>query len=318
MGELLLGEAVHFVELILLQLRRLLPYWLAGILVGSIVSVFLSPLISAAAAAITGPAARVGRGRPAAVPACAVAAVLGAASPVCMYGTVPLIASLGRRGVPQHVLASFMISSILINPNLFVFSLALGAPLAFLRLGACVVAGIIAGLALKLFMKEGMLFKFNGFEEPGDRAAAPGDRAAAPGARALAASLGRGLTKTAPYFLGGLALTALVDRYFPRQLAEAAFGQATGLGPLVAASIGVPVYMCGGGTIPLLKAWLDSGMSTGSALAFCISGPATKLTNLGAVKIILGARNFVLYLVYTISFAVLSGLAIDAIVGITR
>ena len=210
-----------------------------------------------------------------------------------------------------------MITSILINPNLFVFSLAQGAPLAMLRLGACIAAGILAGLALRLFMKEGRLFDFRGFEEPQPRAARPsaggGDSAAKPGARELAASLGRGLMKTAPYFLGGLTLTALVDRYLPRELAETAFGSRTGLGPVVAASIGVPVYMCGGGTIPLLKAWLDSGMSTGSALAFCISGPATKLTNLGAVKIILGARNFLLYLAFTIAFAVLSGLAIDAI-----
>lgn len=140
MGELAFGEAIHFAELFLLQIQRLLPYWLAGLLVGSIVSVFLSPLISAAAS-------RIGRGRLAALPACAIAAVLGAASPVCMYGTVPLIASLGRRGVPQHVLAAFMITSILINPNLFVFSLAQGAPLAMLRLGACIAAGILAGLA---------------------------------------------------------------------------------------------------------------------------------------------------------------------------
>ncbi len=104
-----------------------------------------------------------------------------------MYGTVPLIASLGRRGVPQHVLAAFMITSILINPNLFVFSLAQGAPLAMLRLGACIAAGILAGLALRLFMKEGRLFDFRGFEEPQPRAK--------PGPRELAASLGRGLMK---------------------------------------------------------------------------------------------------------------------------
>lgn len=46
----------------------------------------------------------------------------------------------------------------------------------------------------------------------------------------------------------------------------------------------------------LLKAWLYGGMSMGLAAAFMITGPATKITNLGAVKIVLGVRRFLLYL----------------------
>jgi uncharacterized membrane protein YraQ (UPF0718 family) len=79
----------------------------------------------------------------------------------------------------------------------------------------------------------------------------------------------------------------------------------------MAATVGVPLYVCGGGTIPLLMAWLDSGMSMGAAAAFMITGPATKITNLGAVKIVLGIRNYILYLLFVILSALLSGLAID-------
>jgi uncharacterized membrane protein YraQ (UPF0718 family) len=66
-----------------------------------------------------------------------------------------------------------------------------------------------------------------------------------------------------------------------------------GFGLLMAATIGVPLYMCGGGTIPLLMGWMQNGMSMGSATAFMISGPATKITNLGAVKIVLGLKDFI-------------------------
>jgi uncharacterized membrane protein YraQ (UPF0718 family) len=82
----------------------------------------------------------------------------------------------------------------------------------------------------------------------------------------------------------------------------------------MAATIGVPLYVCGGGTIPLLRAWMDTGMSMGSAAAFMITGPATKITNLGAVKIVLGLKNFILYLFFTILFALLSGLLIDYLI----
>jgi uncharacterized membrane protein YraQ (UPF0718 family) len=53
----------------------------------------------------------------------------------------------------------------------------------------------------------------------------------------------------------------------------------------------------------------------GSATAFMITGPATKITNLGAVKIILGMKNFILYIIFTILFALLSGFVVDYILN---
>lgn len=81
------------------------------------------------------------------------------------------------------------------------------------------------------------------------------------------------------------------------------FGAHRGFGVLLAATIGVPLYACGGGTIPLLQEWLVSGMSMGSAAAFMVTGPATKITNLGALKIVLGIKNFAIYIVYAIDLA---------------
>lgn len=82
----------------------------------------------------------------------------------------------------------------------------------------------------------------------------------------------------------------------------------------MAATIGVPFYACGGGTIPLLQQWLWEGMSMGSAAAFMITGPATKINNLGAVEIIRGRKNFVLYLVFVMLFAMITGAIVNAAV----
>lgn len=83
----------------------------------------------------------------------------------------------------------------------------------------------------------------------------------------------------------------------------------------MAATIGVPLYACGGGTIPILQEWLWSGMSMGSAAAFMITGPATKITNLGALKIVLGIKRFMLYIVFVMVFAFLAGMAVNLIVS---
>ena len=89
------------------------------------------------------------------------------------------------------------------------------------------------------------------------------------------------------------------------------FGGDQAWGVLMAATVGVPLYACGGGTIPLLRERLWEGMSIGSAAAFMLTGPATKITNLGALKIVLGVRRFLLYWLFVIVFALLTGLAVN-------
>ncbi|MBR4182718.1 MAG: permease, partial [Lachnospiraceae bacterium] len=88
-------------------------------------------------------------------------------------------------------------------------------------------------------------------------------------------------------------------------------------GVLMASTIGVPLYVCGGGTIPILKSWLAGGMSLGSATAFMITGPATKITNLGALKTVLGIKNFLIYWIYVIAFSCFAGLLVNLLMSVT-
>jgi hypothetical protein len=129
----------------------------------------------------------------------------------------------------------------------------------------------------------------------------------------LLKNIWRNIRATGPYFLLGVVLSTLFQRYVPAETIADLFGNNRGFGVLMAATIGVPLYVCGGGTIPLLMEWLQSGMSIGSATAFMITGPATKITNLGAVKIILGVKRFAFYILFSIVFAYLSGLLVDII-----
>ena len=115
-------------------------------------------------------------------------------------------------------------------------------------------------------------------------------------------------------FALGILLTALYQIHIPSELVSGLFGKNSGFGVLMAATIGVPVYMCGGGTIPLLQQWLLDGMSLGSAAAFMITGPATKITNLGAMKIVLGWKRFVIYLAFVMLFSLATGLLVDLII----
>ena len=84
-------------------------------------------------------------------------------------------------------------------------------------------------------------------------------------------------------------------------------------GIVPACLLGIASPLCMYGTIPLLQEWLMSGMSLGSASAFMLTGPATKITNLGALKIVMGMRRFLLYLGFIMLFSLLTGMFVNII-----
>ena len=281
------------------QFRQIFWYWVLGIAVGSFVSVFAKDGIHSIFRRMQGRK----WGLFGIVPAC----LLGIASPLCMYGTIPIAASFSRQGMRDDWLAAFMMSSILLNPQLITFSAALGSTVLTVRIVSCFLCGCAAGLLIHFFFRDRQFFDFSGFAERESHDTHPNLLI-----RYLL-NIGRNIRATGPYFLLGILLSAAFQRYVPQEGMTAIFGGNEAWGVLMAATIGVPLYACGGGTIPLLREWLWQGMSIGSAAAFMITGPATKITNLGALKIVLGMRHFLLYWFFAIAFALLTGFTVDLI-----
>lgn len=277
-----------------LQLRQIFWYWIFGMAIGSFISVFAKDRIHRLFAGMK----EKKWGVSGIIPAC----LLGIASPLCMYGTIPIAASFHREGMREDWLASFMTASILLNPQLIIYSAALGRTALTVRIVTCFLCGCAAGFLVFLFYRKKEFFNFNGFKEKASRDTHPDLLI-----RYLL-NFGRNIKATGLYFLFGILLSAIFQRYVPQDFMIKAFGGNEAWGILMAATIGVPLYACGGGTIPLLQSWLMEGMSLGSAAAFMITGPATKITNLGALKIVFGIRRFLLYLAFVMIFSLLAGL----------
>lgn len=278
-------------------LQQIAPYWAVGIILGSVISVFAKERIHGVLASM--------QNKKLGVLGVIPASLLGVASPLCMFGTIPLAASFSQKGMRDDWLAAFMMSSILLNPQLIFYSAALGSTAFIIRIVSCIICGISAGLLVYVFYQDKDFFNFSGFEKRASHDTDPNLFLR------LIKNIWRNIKATGLYFLAGIILTALFQRYVPTHAFASLFGSHRGYGVLMAAAIGVPVYVCGGGTIPLLMGWLQGGLSMGAASAFMITGPATKITNLGAVKIVLGTRNFILYLLFAIFYALVLGLLID-------
>jgi uncharacterized membrane protein YraQ (UPF0718 family) len=284
------------------QFEQIFWYYLFGVVFGSAVSVFGKQKIHQLFSALQNKKLGVFG----VVPACAI----GIASPLCMFGTIPIAASFSEKGMKDDWLAAFMMGSILLNPQLIIYSASLGGTALTVRIVTCFLGGIAAGIVIRHFYasKGRSFFSFSGFHELPNRDVDPSFLLR------LLKNIWRNLKATGLYFLIGVALSAAFQRYVPESVMVGIFGNNKAFGTLMAATVGVPLYVCGGGTIPLLQGWMASGMSLGAAAAFMIAGPAVKITNLGALKIVLGLKRFVLYILFAFLFAFAAGLATDLIV----
>lgn len=298
--DVLRREFVYIWYYFTVQLEQIFGWLVLGMVIGSTVSTFAKDYIHRAFRSLQGK--RLG------VLGIVAASALGIASPLCMYGTIPISASFSKGGMKDDWLAAFMMSSILLNPQLIIHSAALGGTVLTVRIVFCFLCGITAGLLLHFLYRDKPFFNFSGFDEPKSRDTDPNLL------MRYLKNLWRNVKATGMYFLMGVLLSALFQRYVPAEAMTALFGGNEALGVLMAATIGVPLYACGGGTIPLLQQWLWDGMSVGSAASFMLTGPSTKITNLGALKIILGIRHFLLYLAYVMIFSLVTGLLVNLII----
>jgi len=280
------------------------PYWIVGMIMGSLISVFGKDKLHFLFASLRNK----GLGLAGLIPA----ALIGIASPLCMFGTIPIAASLAEEGMEEDWLAAFMMSSILLNPQLLFFSAALGNTVLLIRFASGLLCGIVAGLLVRLFYVGNAntnngrkLFNFASFSGTENRDTDPNMFLR------FLKNLFRNLKITGPAVFIGICLATLFQRYIPSEAVAVLFGRQRAFGLLMAASIGVPLHFCGGGVIPLLIAWIHYGMPLGSVAAFMITGQAMKITNLGALKLVFGIKNFGLYIAFIVLFALFTGFLID-------
>lgn len=141
--EIIQREAVYLWFYLDVQIREIFWFWVFGIVLGSCVSVFFKNSIHRWAERIAG--------KVPGIISIIAASALGIASPLCMYGTIPICAAFAKKGVKEDFLAAFMMSSVLLNPQLIAYSAALGTGLLWTRIVSCFLCGIVAGLLVRMF-----------------------------------------------------------------------------------------------------------------------------------------------------------------------
>lgn len=279
----------------------LLPYMLAGIILGEIFRKFLwmDQLNKWC--------------RKASFTAVLIAALMGVISPLCTYGTLPLMLMLARKGFPLPPLLTFLISSSSLNPQLFFVTWGgINMELALVRLATVLLFSLLTGTLLNIIPIRSVLAKggIDGHHTEGKHTHPSKD---GKGFRKTLKAMWNELKYIGWYILIGCILGAAIEVFVPGEWFSGLFRSRPLWSIMAAAIIGVPVYVCGGGAIPLVNSLLLKGLNPGAALAFLTVGQTVRIPPLFALGALVRTRYILLYMVGVMVYAVLIGLIFSAI-----
>jgi uncharacterized membrane protein YraQ (UPF0718 family) len=199
------------------------------------------------------------------------------------------------------------------NPSLFIYTAGvLGVEMAVARAVSAFLLGLIAGWMTHLVIARGWLDL--GQVSVGEQYGHSYPVIAGGAPVTLGESIRRFIREffdtlffIGKYFLLGIVIAALVEVFLSPDWIASLVGQERSWSILVAVALGIPLYACGGGSIPVIEVLMRLGMGPGAALAFFISGPATKFQTIVAIEAVMKWRVLLLYLVIMLGGATLFG-----------
>ena len=254
------------------------------------------------------------------------AAVMGALSPFCSCGVIPVIAALLAIRVPLAPVMAFWLASPLMDPAQFILTAGvLGVPFAIAKTVAAVGVGLLGGFGTAAFVSAGAFATplRDGVGNGGCSGAKVRNPKAIvwsiwqePARLELAQkSFVKNLIFLGKMLVLAYTLESVMVAYMPAGAVAKLLG-GTGFGSVLTATlIGIPAYLNGTVAMPLVRELIAQGMSPGAGMAFLIGGGVTSIPAALAVWAIARPPVFAAYLGFSFLGALLSGVVYQFVVG---
>lgn len=234
------------------------------------------------------------------------ASILGAVLPGCACATMPMAEGLKKKGAGLGTLAAFIMVSPLLSPQTIILTYAmLGGKFTIARiilsLSGAIILGLIFNYCEKIKIKSFVLpaVKSNGRECSTD--------VESQNLSFLKCFIGI-VTNLGKYFLLGLFIASLLMVLVPEDTIPKYIGSSGAFAYLVAALLGIPVYICEGEEIPLTVALLKLGLGKGPSFTFLLGAVGTCIPTMLMAQKVIGRRPVTFYIIGWFVFAISSGL----------
>jgi len=116
-----------------------------------------------------------------------------------------------------------------------------------------------------------------------------------------------GVKQVLVYFSLFAAVGYLINRFVPSSLILSLFGDKNIFAVPLAAILGLPLYVSGASSIPIIDSLMKGGASGGVLLAFMITGPGTSAGAIAGICTIMKKRAVLLYIGFLLTGAILLG-----------
>lgn len=216
------------------------------------------------------------------------AALVGALSPFCSCGVVPIIAALLAMGVPLAPVMAFCLASPLMDPSMFIITAAeLGMEFAIAKTLLAILVGLVGGFGIFALRDSSILENplRDGIGNGG--CGGGGIRNPKPvqwkfwNENARVQTFWRSGQQTFFFLFKWLSLAYLLESlllaWTPLERIIEVVGGGGLFSILLAASLGAPAYLNGFAAVPLVSGLIDAGMAPGAAMAFLIGGGITSI-----------------------------------------
>ncbi|MCX6238629.1 MAG: permease [Bacteroidia bacterium] len=216
------------------------------------------------------------------------AALLGIVTPFCSCSAIPLFLGFVETGIPIGITFSFLIAAPMINEVavIMLFSLfgwEVGVIYILMGLLIAIAAGWIIGkLNLEKWLQDWVRnLKFGTTTSENNRLTF-NDRIQA--GRIAVKEI---IVKIWPYMILGIGVGAFVHGYVPNDSLAALINKSTWYSVPLAVLVGIPLYSCSPGAVPIAYALIEKGVPLGTALAFMMSVIGISLPELIILKKVL-------------------------------
>lgn len=240
------------------------------------------------------------------------AIALGVPLPLCSCSVLPTSDALKKAGASRGALSSFLISTPITGADSILATYALMGPFfAWVRPLSAMLMGLFGGTVIQYFGEDMASEKIK--KDSHQEKALP---------------LKTQIKRSKDYFLYefiddisgnlflGLIVAGLIAVFVPSAWFETELMQSTWGAMIILTLVGLPMYICDTGSIPMAVVFLMKGVSPGPVLVFLAMGAVTNAASIGIVTKLLGRKNLVLYFLSMLVSVFAVGLAVDTIVDV--
>jgi hypothetical protein len=251
------------------------------------------------------------------------AVILGIPLPLCSCGVIPAAIMLNKKGASRGAVTSFLIATPItgVDSILATYSL-MGFFFMIFRVIAAAVTAIVAGLLGNAILHGGQSPADLDLLEKHTCCTAETEDACA--CECHAVTVWERLRAMFSYafveLLGdiwrwlvvGLIIAGLISYFVPEAFVERYLGSHM-ISMLVMLLVGIPMYVCSTGSLPIAAALMLKGLSPGAAMVFLLAGPATNAVTVTVVARELGKGATIIYVLTIAVMSVLFGMLVNQI-----